>query len=82
MVWYYDGMKMAEVTNGCVVQSGIQPHDSSSYMNGNCVNCVLMNKKYQKVTVELKYLLLINNMLHEEIKIMSSKQEVIKEIRE
>ena len=29
--------KMAEVASGYVVQSGTQPQDSSSYMNGNCV---------------------------------------------
>jgi len=29
--------KMAEVASGDVVQSGIQPQDLSSYMNGNCV---------------------------------------------
>jgi len=74
--------KMAEVASGGVVQSGIQPQDSSSYMNGNCVNRVLMNKKYQAASVGLKYLRLINNMLHEEIKILRSQQEDIRALRE
>ena len=74
--------KTAEVASWGVVQSGIQPQDSSSYMNGNCVNCVLMSEKYQEASMELKSLRLINNMLHEEIKILKSQQEDIKALRE
>jgi len=66
---------MAEVDLGDVVWSGIQPHDSSNYINGNCVNCMLMNERYQEAFVELKSLRLINNMLHEEIKILRNQQE-------
>ena len=70
-------MKMAEVVNGSVVQSGIQPHDTS-----NCVNCVLVNEKYQEASVEFRSLRLSNNTLHEEIRILRSQQEDIKQFRE
>ena len=70
-------MKMVEVANGGFVQSGIQPHALHCYMNHNCVICVLINEKYQETSEELKSLSLINNMLHEEIKILRSKQEDI-----
>ena len=73
---------MAEVASGDVVQSGIQLQDSSSYINGNCVNCMLMSEKYQEASVELKYLWLINNMLHKEIKTLRNQQEDNKALRE
>jgi len=66
---------MAEVDLGDVVRSDIQPHYSSNHINGNCVNCMLTNEKYQVAFVELKSLRLINNMLHEEIKILRNQQE-------
>ena len=59
---------MAEVTSGDVMRSGVKLQDSSSYINGNCVNCMLMNYKYQAASVELKSLRLISSMRHEEIK--------------
>ena len=34
-----------------------------------------MNERYQEAFVELKSLRLINNMLHEEIKILRNQQE-------
>ena len=40
-------VKMAEVASGHVVQSGIQLQDSSRYINGTCVNCMLMNLIYK-----------------------------------
>jgi len=43
--------KMVEVASSDE-QSGIQLQDSSSYINGNCVKCMLMNQKYQKASVE------------------------------
>jgi hypothetical protein len=46
---------MADVTSGDM-QSGVQLQDLSSYINGNCVNCMLMNEKYQEASVELKSL--------------------------
>jgi len=49
-------IKMAEVTSGDVVQSGVLLQDSSSYINDNCVNCMLMYEKYQEASVELKSL--------------------------
>ena len=64
---------MVGVAKGSVMQSYIQPVESSSYINGNCVNCVLMNQKYQEAFVELKSFQLINNMLHEEIKTLRSQ---------
>jgi len=73
--------KMEEVASGDVVQSGIQLQDSSSYTNGNCVNCMLINEKYQEASVELKSLRLINNMLHEEIKTLGNQQEDNKALR-
>jgi hypothetical protein len=63
------------------VQSGIQPHDSSGYMNGNCVNCVLMYNKNQEASIEFKSLRLIATILHEEIKILRSQQEDIKVLK-
>ena len=44
--------KMADVPSGDM-QSGIQLQGSSSYINGNCVNFMLMNEKYQEASVEL-----------------------------
>jgi hypothetical protein len=41
-----------------------------------------MNDKYQGASVELKTLRLINNMLHEEIKILRNQQEDDKALRE
>jgi len=38
---------MVEVDFGNVVGSGFQPHDSSNYINGNYVNCMLRNTEYQ-----------------------------------
>jgi len=72
---------MAEVVRSVVVQSGNQPHDSSSSKNGKCVNCVLMNDKYQEASVQLISLRLINNMFHEEINILRNQQEDIKTLR-
>jgi hypothetical protein len=66
---------MAEVANGDVVQLGVQTQDSSNYINGNCVNCMLMNDKYQEACVEFKSFQLINNVLHEEIKTLRNQQE-------
>jgi hypothetical protein len=43
---------------------------------------MLMNEKYQVASVELKSLRLINNMLHEEIKILRNQQEDDKALRE
>jgi hypothetical protein len=72
-------INMAEVTRGDVMRSGVQLQDSSSYINGNCVNCVLMNDKYQEASVELKSLRLINSMLHEEIKTLRNQQDALRE---
>ena len=66
---------MEEVASGDVMQFGVLLQDSSSYINGNFVNCVLMNEKYQEVSMELKSLRLINNILHEEIKTLRNQQE-------
>ena len=73
---------MAEVASDDVVQSGIQLQDSSSYINGNCVNCMLMNEKYQEASGELKSLRLINSMFHEEIKTLRNQQEDNNALRE
>ena len=51
------------------MQSGNEPHDSSSSKKDKCVNCVLMNEQYQEASVKLITLRLINNTFHEEIKI-------------
>jgi len=45
--------KMVEVASSDV-QSGIQLQDSRSDINGNCVDCMLMNQEYQEASVELK----------------------------
>jgi hypothetical protein len=74
--------KMAEVANGYVMQSGVLLQDSSSYINGNCVNCTLINEKYQEVSMELKSLRLITNILHEEIKTLRNQQEDKEALRE
>ena len=66
---------MAGVAKGSVMQSDIQPQDSSSYINGNCVNCVLMNQQYQEALVELKSLQLIKHLLDKEIKTLRSQRE-------
>jgi len=64
------------------VQSGNQPHDSSSSKKDKCVKCVLINEQYQEASVKLISLRLINNMFHEEIKNLRSQQEDIKALRE
>ena len=45
-----------------VAHTSVQLQDSSSYIDGNCVNCMLMDEKYQEASVELKSLPLINNV--------------------
>jgi superfamily I DNA and RNA helicase len=47
-------------------------------MNGNCINCVLVNEQYHEESVELKSLHLINKMLQEGIKSLRSQEEEIK----
>ena len=64
------------------MQYGNQPHDSSSSKKDKCVKCVLTNEQYQEASVELISMRLINNMFHEEIKILRSQQEDIKALRE
>ena len=64
------------------MQSGNQPHDSSSSKKDKCVKCVLINEQYQEASVKLIPLRLINNTFHEEIKILWSPQEDIKALRE
>ena len=41
------------MANGDVMQLGVLLQDSSSYINDNCVNCMLMNEKYLEVSMEL-----------------------------
>jgi hypothetical protein len=38
-----------------VAHTRVQLHDSSSYINGDCVDCTSVNEKYHEASVELKW---------------------------